>query len=443
MLIGYFTERPYQDPTASWWGTTGRRLTDLQASNGDYDPVLGAQLYHRYFDEKLVVEEMGFDAIALNEHHSTPFCMGGVMNVEAAILARITKRVKIVLIGNVLPIWDDPLWLAEELAIIDMISEGRLVTGWVRGTGRESVAHNSPSPYNWERFQEAHELILKAWTEPGPFRWEGEHFHYRYVNPWSKPYQQPHPLIMIPGAVSQRTVEWAAARRYPYVMLATRLEPTVQSFEYYDQCAREHGYEAGPQHRGYLFKVHVDETEELAAEVGKKFLTGPGNIFLEGSRATAQAHLQDLPGMTDRRRLLPTSGVRQVAEARGQGEAEPQRRRYGLDGAERYQPVDETYQQLTEDLSIISGTPKTVLPKIRHVLETIRPGSIFFWDGDGSMTHEDTMRSLRLMGAEVLPAVREMATEMGLAGPFEVNPATNEPVPPQEPSRAAAGTAGG
>ena len=109
--------------------------------------------------------------------------MGGVVNVEAAILARITKRAKIVLLGNVLPIWDDPLWLAEELAIIDMISEGRLVTGWVRGTGRESVAHNSQPPFNWERFQEAHDFIVKAWTTPGPFRWEGEHYDFRYVNP--------------------------------------------------------------------------------------------------------------------------------------------------------------------------------------------------------------------------------------------------------------------
>ena len=73
-----------------------------------------------------------------------------------------------------LPIWEDPLWLAEELAAIDVISRGRLVSGWVRGTGRESVAHNAQSPYNWERFQEAHDFIVKAWTTPGPFRWEGE-----------------------------------------------------------------------------------------------------------------------------------------------------------------------------------------------------------------------------------------------------------------------------
>ena len=192
MFIGYFTERPYQDPQSGYFGSTGRDITDLGISNSEYNPRLGSELYNRYLDEKVYAEEMGFDGVMLNEHHSTPFCMGGVVNVEAAILARITKRVKIVLLGNVLPIWDDPLWLAEELAEIDMISRGRLVTGWVRGTGRESVAHNAQAPFNWERYQEAHDLVLAAWTKDGPFRWEGEHYNYRYVNPWAKTYQQ-HP----------------------------------------------------------------------------------------------------------------------------------------------------------------------------------------------------------------------------------------------------------
>ena len=179
MFVGYFTERPYQDVDSGYFGRAGKPIEDLAMSNASYDPKLGARLYNRYFDEKLYAEQQGFDGLMLNEHHSTPFCMGGVMNVEAAILARITKRAKIVLLGNVLPIWEDPLWLAEELAMIDMISEGRLVTGWVRGTGRESIAHNAQPPYNWERFQEAHDFIVKTWTTPGPFRWEGEHFQYR------------------------------------------------------------------------------------------------------------------------------------------------------------------------------------------------------------------------------------------------------------------------
>ena len=316
MKIGYFTERPYQDPALMEGRIT---LTDLMTSNGGYDPVLGADLYNRYLDEKVYAEEMGFDMLMLNEHHSTPFCMGGVMNVEASILARITSKAKIVLLGNVIPIWEDPLWLAETLATIDMISRGRLVSGWVRGTGRESMSHNSQSPFNWERFQEAHDFVVKAWTTPGPFRWEGEHYHYRYVNPWMRPYQQPHPPIWVPGILSKNTVEWCAKNRIPYIMLATLLEPTKRSFDFYDQVARESGYEAGPQHRGYLFKVHVDETEELAYDSGARFIEGPGNIFLEGSRAKANPFIQNLPGLTSRTQLLPTKDVFQVLLSRGRG----------------------------------------------------------------------------------------------------------------------------
>ena len=86
-----------------------------------------------------------------------------------------------------------------------------------------------------------------------------------------------------------------------------------------------------------------------------------------------------------------------------------------------------SYEEQVENYSIISGTPKTVLPRIRHVLETLRPGSIFFWDGEGAMTHDDQMRSLRLMGEEVIPAVREMGRELEFFSPFEIDPATGEP----------------
>lgn len=444
MFIGHFTERPYQDPSSGYFGATGRSITDLTMSNASYDPKLGADLYNRYLDEKIFAEEMGFDGLMLNEHHSTPFCMGGVMNLEAAILARITKRAKIVLLGNILPIWDDPLFLAEELAEIDMISRGRLVTGWVRGTGRESVAHNAVAPYNWERFQEAHDFIIEAWTKPGPFRWEGDHYQFRYVNPWARPYQDPHPPIWIPGVMSRNTVAWAAKQRYPYVMLATELEPTKQSYEYYTEVAKEEGYETGTQHRGYLFKVHVDENEKLADEVGRKFVQGPSNPFLEGNQGTVRPFIQNLPGLTQRNNLLPT--IRSFAAAASRGRTEQHKEEQGKEEkkpepAKPAQPRD-TYVDQTEKYSIISGTPDTVIPRVKHVLETLRPGSIFFWDGDGAMSHDDSMRSLRLMGQEVIPAVREMAKELELKSPFEVDPKTNATIEPEtdtadEPTSAA------
>jgi len=433
MFVGYFTERPYQDRNSGYFGAAGRDITDLAMSNSSYDSRLGADLYNRYLDEKVYAEEMGFDGLMLNEHHSTPFCMGGVVNVEAAILARITKRAKIVILGNVLPIWDDPLWLAEELAEIDMISRGRLVTGWVRGTGRESVAHNAQSPFNWERFQEAHDFVLEAWTRPGPFRWEGEHYNYRYVNPWSRPYQDPHPQIWIPGVLSRNTVEWTARHRYPYVMLATDLEPTKKSFEYYSEVAAEEGYEAGTQHRAYLFKVHVDETEELAEQAARKYVEGPSNPFLEGNQGTVRPFLQNLPGMTSRKNLLPTVASYAATAARGRGaEHEDARKKESGRNPERKTGDFGSFDDQIDRYTIITGTPKTVIPKVKHVLEYLRPGSIFFWDGDGAMDHDDSMRSLRLMGEEVLPAVREMSKELDLKSPFEVDTKTNQVIVDEE-----------
>ena len=434
MFIGHFTERPYQDPRSGYFGATGRSIMDLGMSNASYDPKLGADLYNRYLDERVFAEEMGFDGLMLNEHHSTPFCMGGVMNLEAAILARITRRAKIVLLGNILPIWDDPLFLAEELAEIDMISRGRLVTGWVRGTGRESVAHNAVPPYNWERFQEAHDFIVEAWTKPGPFRWEGEHYHYRYVNPWARPYQDPHPPIWIPGVMSRNTVAWAARHRYPYLMLATELQPTVESFAYYDEVAAEAGFEAGTEHRGYLFKVHVDETEELAEEAGRKYVQGPSNPFLEGNQGIVRPFIQNLPGLTQRNNLLPTMKSFAAAASRGRASQHVKEQQKQAEQKQAEQkvpppPPKDIYKDQTEKLSIISGTPDTVIPKVRQVLETIRPGTIFFWDGDGAMSHDDQMRSLRLMGSDVIPAVREIGAELGLKGPFESDPGSAAETP--------------
>ena len=417
MFIARFTERPYQDPESGYMGGTGRPIADLGISNAEYNSELGGQLYNRYFDEAVFAEEVGFDGIMLNEHHSTPFCMGGVVNVEASILARITQRAKIVLLGNILPIWDDPLWLAEELAMIDMISGGRLVAGWVRGTGRESVAHNAAPPFNWERFQEAHDFVKAAWTRPGPFRWDGEHFEYRYVNPWARPIQQPHPPMMVPGVMSRNTVRWAAKQRYPYVMLGAYAQ-AKPVFDYYREAAAEEGYEYGPQHVGFMFRVRLDETEELAMETARKYVEGPGNIFLEGSRGIADPVIQNLPGLTDRKNLLPTSEDRFLAASRGQPAPG------GAAGG-----VAASFEDQLESFSIVAGTPDTVLPKIRQVLEELRPGHLFIWDGDGAMTHEDSMRSLRLW-KETLPALHEMAKELDLPSSFEVSTSTGKRITP-------------
>ena len=208
--------------------------------------------------------------------------------------------------------------------------------------------------------------------------------------------------------MSVETVKWCAEHRYPLVLLATRLEPTREAFQLYHDTAAEHGYESGTQNVAYLWKVHVDETEELAEEVGRKYLSGVSNPFLAGNEGGINPAIMNLPGHTSRtsRRLSAAS--------------------FGPAG--RFGTNRRPFEDQVADSTIITGTPKTVIPKIREVLEYLRPGSVFFWDGDGAMTHDDQMRSLRLMGEEVIPAVREMGKELELYSPFEVDPRTNQPI---------------
>ncbi len=195
----YFTEQPMSAYPAQEGLDFGS--TALMFSNKHFDPVAGSRLYNEYLDHYLYAEEMGIEGIMLNEHHNAPFCMQAKCNVFASILAAATKKTKIVLLGNPLPLAENPVRLAEELSMIDMISKGRLVSGFVRGGGQEQLATGVNPAFNRERFQEAHDLIVKAWTVPGPFRFEGTQYQHRVVNPWAVPLQKPHPRVWIPGVI--------------------------------------------------------------------------------------------------------------------------------------------------------------------------------------------------------------------------------------------------
>ena len=411
MHILCFTERPYYHvpedeiiKNASYFGVP----------NTHFDPVKGSELYNQYFDEVLYAEEMSFDGVMLNEHHGTPFCMGSVMDVEAAILARITKRLKIVLLGNPLPV-ADPLRLAEELAEIDMISGGRLVPGWVRGGGNESLYNNANPAFNRERFNEAHDFVIKAWTTPGPFRYEGKHYHYRFVNPWALPLQKPHPPIWIPGVSSAETVTWCAKHRYPYVALATFLEPTVEILNLYANVAAQEGYQAGPENFGYLQRVMVAETEEKAQELGKGFMFGGGiSAFARNEWAYPPGYLtKDATRRLARMFTDPETGdtMQPITSPDPSVDLEEARRR-----------IHKSYLAQQKNEQIILGTPETIIPKIRRIMETLRPGIFVLWHHHGPISHEDRITSLRLLGQEVLPAMREIAHELELVDPFERQP---------------------
>ena len=223
---------------------------NLMFPNEHFSPEKAQELYGMYFDELQYCTEAGFDGVMINEHHNNPLCMMPSVNVIGSVLASRTKQGKIVFLGNVLPIHDNPLRVAEEIAMIDILSGGRVVCGFVRGIGQESMATNTNPLYNRERFDEAHNVIVDAWTKPGPFRYEGKHYHYRVVNPWVMPLQKPHPPIWIPGVASPESVIWAAQHQYPYVALAPPLQLLSDIYQLYQNTAEADGWTPGPQNRG-------------------------------------------------------------------------------------------------------------------------------------------------------------------------------------------------
>jgi alkanesulfonate monooxygenase SsuD/methylene tetrahydromethanopterin reductase-like flavin-dependent oxidoreductase (luciferase family) len=415
MHIMYFTEQPMSAYPAEEGLKFG--ATALMFSNRFFDPVAGSRLYNEYIEQYRLAEAVGFDGIMLNEHHNAPFCMQAKANVFASILAAITERVKIVILGNPLPLAENPVRLAEELAMIDMISKGRLVSGFVRGGGQEQLATGVNPAYNRERFEEAHDLIIRAWTEHGPFRWEGTHYQHRVVNPWAMPLQKPHPRVWIPGVISRETVVWAARHRYPYIALNTTIEQTQRIWQLYDETAEEAGFRSGPEYHGYLKQVHVAETDERAIENARQFTWMQGEF-------TGLAHPV---WSTPAGYASPTQRREFVQFASGLG-ASPRRR--------------PSFEEQIENSMIIAGRPETVIAKLRHVMEETRPGILSLWANDGFMTHEDSMTCIRLFGQEVLPAIRETAKALDLKSPFEadtpVSLALSGDLRPRAPSAAAA-----
>ena len=390
MHLMYFTEQPmsaYPEDEARKAGG----ISALMFSNEHFDPIEGSRLYNERIEEYLYAEEMGVDGIMLNEHHNAPFCMQSRINMYAGILAAMTKRVKIVLLGNPLPVSENPVQIAEEIAMVDMISKGRLVSGFVRGGGSEQFANNTNPAFNRERFEEAHDLIIKIWSEPGPFRWEGDHYQLRVVNPWALPLQKPHPRIWIPGVSSPETIIWAAEHRYPYICLNTTVQQTLDIWGIYDKAAASVGYQPGPENRGYLIRCHVADTEEKALKNGREFMWMLGEFTGLGHPVWFSP-----PGYSS-----PESRRRRAESQISRG-ADP-------------------FEAQLADNRIIAGTPDQVVAKLRIILEETRPSILALWGNDGKVDHADSMDCIRLMGQEVMPALREIGDDLGLNSPFDID----------------------
>ncbi len=345
--------------------------------NSLYDPVKGADEYESHISLLTRAEDLGFDAIAVNEHHQTAYGIMPAPNLIASALIQRTKRVKIAVLGRALPLTNNPLFIAEELAMLDNLSRGRMIAGFVRGIGTEYHSTGTNPVFSHERFHEAHDLIVQAWTRPGPFEFEGEHYNFKYVNCWPRPYQQPRPPIWIPSQGSSETVKWAAdpSRKYQFLVTFSSTDLVTRYLTAYRNQCTEFGYECSGDQLGWAVPVYVADTDEKAKEEAGRaiealfgdYLPNPWEMLLP-------------PGYTSMSSMKQTMKLRSSL-----GKVRP------------------TADQLIGSGTALIGSVKTVRQKISEMVDRTGVNSLVTMLQFGTLSDELTRRNMDMFASEVMP----------------------------------------
>ena len=378
MKFFFFHLMPYADLDQSYSEKYNSAWVTLP--NSYYDPVKGHRLYNRYLDELEYADALGFDGIGVNEHHQNAYGLMPIPGVMAGILARNTKRARIAVLGRALPLLNNPLVVAEEYAMLDNISGGRLIAGFVRGIGAEYHSSGTNPAESHDRFHEAHDLILRAWTETGPFEFEGKYYHFNYVNTWPRPYQQPHPPIWIPSQGSRETIEWAShpARRYTYLQTFSPTTALARYMAMYKEEAEKQGYKAGPEQLGWALPIYVADTDARAHREAKPHIEAFINKFL---RMPPEMLLP--PG------YLSLASMKGVMKAKG-----------GITGGAQ------TIDDWIEKGMFICGSPETVRQTLAERQKQIGFGQLLALLQFGTLPHDLTEASMQLFAQKVMPELR-------------------------------------
>lgn len=391
MHVWHFSEMAYH-PAWEKLGDSYRVIVPSRL----YDPKIGADLYHRYLDEWALCDELGIN-IMVNEHHATATCSDAVCTIPLAILARETKKIRLLALGMPIGNRSDPVRIAEEYAMIDVISRGRVEMGFVKGAPYEIAPANSSPVDLMERFWEAHDLILKAMTtQDGPFNWEGRYFHYRQVNVWPRPYQQPHPPIWMPVG-SPESAAMVAEKGHVIAMLNTGYLRTPGIFEAYRRRAREHGREPGPDRFAYMAMVGVGDTKEEGYRRADQICD-----YVRTSGIVA-APFTNPPGFT------PFAANVQALKAAGSGALNPQGRIRTRDGRP-FVPRTASIEEFIDAGLAFAGTPDMVFRQIKDFHDHVGGFAHLLIMGQGGhISHAETVANLTQFSREVLPRLAELS----------------------------------
>jgi alkanesulfonate monooxygenase SsuD/methylene tetrahydromethanopterin reductase-like flavin-dependent oxidoreductase (luciferase family) len=395
-----YLPRDFDEKYDSGWVTVPNRLWDTEKARG---------LYQEYIDQLAYADELGFDGMVLNEHHQNIYGLMPSPNLIAAALTQKTRHGKIIVLGNLLPLHLNPLRIAEEYAMIDQLSGGRLIAGFAPGGGPETFNYDVPSANSREKFWEAVDLIVRAWREDGPFPHEGRYYPLRYVNPWPKPLQRPLPPVWIPGSRSASTLVEVAKRGFSY-FLSSRSHggETHKAQRQFAEILAQHGGRYEPSRFGILMSAYVSENDRQAREECEEgvwyFLKNclKGHLRREGRQLTFG------PGVP----YIPAPAWKDFLK-----NSEPGRPLLG-DVA--------NWAELDASQSIIVGGPETVYRRIWKMVEQSKVGNLLIQFHIGNLPPALTRKSMALFARRVAPALRENSLQLFQK---EFSPADDKPEP--------------
>jgi alkanesulfonate monooxygenase SsuD/methylene tetrahydromethanopterin reductase-like flavin-dependent oxidoreductase (luciferase family) len=388
-----YTELPddFRDANPSVW-------VDIHSSL--FDPKRAHLMYNDFMDELEYAAQCGFDAICVNEHHSNGYGLMPSPNLIASSLARRTTDTAICVMGNSLALYNPPTRVAEEFAMIDCISGGRLIAGFPVGTPMDTCYAYGQNPSQLrQRYLEAHDLIVRAWKEQDTFAFNGRFNQQRYVNIWPRPIQRPHPPIWVPGGGSVETWRWCAEMDYVYCYLSyygyKAGRATMDGF--WNEMSRL-GKDRNPYQAGFLQFVGVGESRQQAFD-----LYAEAAEYFYGRCLHVDARWAVPPGYTSEgsQRAGIESQIKQAADANVRGKST----------GERFASVAREMDAIVDKGYVVVGSPDEVVEQLREVAVNLNVGHLMLLLQFGNMSKQLAKYNTKLFAEQVMPKLKDLFSE--------------------------------
>jgi alkanesulfonate monooxygenase SsuD/methylene tetrahydromethanopterin reductase-like flavin-dependent oxidoreductase (luciferase family) len=350
-----------------------------------YDPALGHVAYNDYLDELEHADQMGFDGICVNEHHENAYGLMPSPNLMAASLARRSSNAKLVVMGNSVALYNPPTRVAEELAMLDVISGGRLVAGFPVGSPMDTCYAMGQTPSTLRaKYREGVDLVLRAWESTEPFAFNGRFTQLRYVNVWPRPIQAPRPPVWIPGGGSVETWDWCVEHDFLYAYLSYfgYLKGKATMDGYWEAVDRA-GKPRNPYSAGFLQFVGVADSDAHAEE-----------LYREAALYFYNRCLHIYPGFNN------PPGYTSVATLRRGMESQVQQ------AAARSLANDLTWSEIVDLGYIVAGSPQTVVDRLNDMADAMHVGHLMVLLHFGNLPKHTVLENTTRFAEEVMPKLR-------------------------------------